>query len=163
MILKIALFDNVISINLIYMIIFIIPITLLFKVLTSLFPPITNKIISYFIAMSMTIIFVAQLVYYKTYLSIFSVYSMGKAEQLVDYIDTILKIIYQNIFFIIFSNRSFITEKGRYNSITDTFENSTDNNASTEYISNISSTIDDRFYLSRKILETDYYRKILGN
>lgn len=92
-VLKQFLFSNIFSLNTIYMIVFIIPIALLFRLLSGL---LKCKIVNSLIVISITIIYIAQLIYYKTYLSIFSVYSMTKAEQLVDYIDTIIKIIYRN-------------------------------------------------------------------
>lgn len=123
MILKIALFNNaVFNTNIIYMIIFVIPIALLYRLITGLASPKINKVVSYVLVIATTIIFIAQLVYYKTYLSIFSVFSMGKANQLIDFIDTILKIIYRNIFviilmiipliiFLIFNKRFMVYEK----------------------------------------------------
>lgn len=61
---------------------------------------------------------------------------------------------------VIYSNRSFITDKGRYNSITGKFESNDGKTVSKEYINQINQMIYDKFYLSRKILETDYYRKV---
>jgi hypothetical protein len=61
---------------------------------------------------------------------------------------------------IIFSNRSFITNKGRYDSITGSFKSNNGKEVSKDYISQINSEIYDKFYLSREIIENDYYRKI---
>lgn len=99
-VIKIALFNNVINVSIIYMTAFIIPISLLFVIITSLFGHLANKIISYVLISGITIIFIAQLVYYKTYLSIFSIYSMGKAGQIAEFADTILEIILHNIVYI---------------------------------------------------------------
>jgi phosphoglycerol transferase MdoB-like AlkP superfamily enzyme len=101
MILKLALFDNAININILHMFIFLIPFSLTLKLLSSLAGSIINKIFTYFGIISVSIIFIAQLIYYKTYLSIFSIYSMGQAKQLTDYIDTIIKIIIRNWFVVL--------------------------------------------------------------
>jgi hypothetical protein len=93
-VLKIALFgfDNVFNINLLYMFTFLIPAATLLHLITILFNNKTvNKIIAFFVVIFTTVIFVAQLVYYKTFLSIFSVYSMAKAEQIFDFTDTIIR------------------------------------------------------------------------
>lgn len=80
---------------------------------------------------------------------------------------------------VIFSNRSFITKKGRYNSLTKSFyKNDLDNQEDTqdinnnenkenkedsqlnmeEYINEISKVIYNKYQISRLILENDYYR-----
>lgn len=122
MVLKIALFDKFFNFNLINLFLFTIPIALFIKAITSLFNSKINKFLSYIFIIATTIIFIAQLVYYKTYLSIFSVFSIGKADQLLEFADTILKIIIRNIFpisllalpliiFIIFNNKFMYYEK----------------------------------------------------
>ncbi len=66
---------------------------------------------------------------------------------------------------VIYSNRSFITDKGRYNSINKTFypvSNIDENFDSTSYVKNINNTIYDKYKISRMILETNYY-KVLEN
>ena len=61
---------------------------------------------------------------------------------------------------VIFSNRSFITSKGRYNSLNKKFEGeSVDEN----YISEISKIIYNKYQISRMILENDYYRILFDN
>lgn len=56
---------------------------------------------------------------------------------------------------VIFSNRSFITAKGRYNSLRKSFEGeSVDEN----YVSEISKIIYNKYQISKLILENDYYR-----
>jgi len=63
---------------------------------------------------------------------------------------------------VIFSNRSFITNKGRYNSLTKEFTSLIDSNEekidSKEYIDNVSKIIYNKYQMSRMILENDYYR-----
>jgi arylsulfatase A-like enzyme len=62
---------------------------------------------------------------------------------------------------VIFSNRSFITDKARYNSRTKEFETTEGINVSDTYQRRIQNIINAKFYYSAKILETDYYSKIL--
>jgi lipoteichoic acid synthase len=57
---------------------------------------------------------------------------------------------------VIYSNRSFITDKGRYNSITKEYSNEMD----LEYINNVKSIINNRYLMSRKIMDYDFYLKI---
>lgn len=64
---------------------------------------------------------------------------------------------------VIFSNRSFITEKGRYNSLTKTFQKNENTKESDEfnteeYVDNISKIIFNKYQMSRLILENDYYK-----
>lgn len=56
---------------------------------------------------------------------------------------------------VIFSNRSFITDKGRYNALTKIFEGE---DVEEDYVSNISKIIYNKYQMSRLILENDYYR-----
>ncbi len=62
---------------------------------------------------------------------------------------------------VIFSNRSFITDKARYNSRTREFETTEGINVSDTYQRRIQNIINAKFHYSAKILETDYYSKIL--
>lgn len=62
---------------------------------------------------------------------------------------------------VIFANRSFITDKGRYNSQTKEFEAASGVSVDDNYVSRISSIIKGKFYYSAKILETNYYSKVL--
>lgn len=61
---------------------------------------------------------------------------------------------------VIFANRSFITDKGGYNSITGKFIVNNHTEMDKDYVKNISSTIQKKFYYSAKLLEMDYYRRI---
>jgi lipoteichoic acid synthase len=57
---------------------------------------------------------------------------------------------------VIYSNRSFITDKGRYNSITREYIGEGDE----DYISNIKAIINNRYSISRMIMDQDFYKKI---
>lgn len=63
---------------------------------------------------------------------------------------------------VIFSNRSFITSRGRYNSLKKIFERNKDclNNDfnDEEYVNEISKIIYNKYQISRLILENDYYK-----
>ncbi len=61
---------------------------------------------------------------------------------------------------VIYANRSWITEKGRYNKSRDEFY-PTNGPVSEEYIERINNIVYNRFQISRLILDQDYYRKIL--
>ncbi len=66
---------------------------------------------------------------------------------------------------IIFSNRSWITDKGRYNTVTRTFELAEGQSFANEeeqknYIARIKKIVDNRFKVSTLILDTDYYGKV---
>lgn len=62
---------------------------------------------------------------------------------------------------VIFSNRSFITDKGRYNSLTKEFIPNEGVKIEEDYVKRISSIIKNKFYYSARILETDYYEKVV--
>lgn len=62
---------------------------------------------------------------------------------------------------VIFSNRSWITDRAMYNSVKDkvTFTGGTESDK--EYVKSINKIVADKFKYSTKILETDYYGKVL--
>lgn len=65
---------------------------------------------------------------------------------------------------VIFWNKSFITDKGSYNSITKEFiPTSSGKEVDVNYIQEISAIIDSKFYYSARILDTDYYSKVIPN
>ena len=61
---------------------------------------------------------------------------------------------------VIFSDRSFITNKGKYNSITGEFFANDGGEIDENYIKQINEIIYKKFEMSRLILENDYYRKV---
>jgi hypothetical protein len=62
---------------------------------------------------------------------------------------------------VIFSNRSWITERAMYNSITDTAVFTDGSGNDSAYIELINSIVADKFLYSEKILDTDYYDRVL--
>ena len=66
---------------------------------------------------------------------------------------------------VIYSNRSFITEYGRYSSISKKFEPSEklkENFDTNEYVNKINNVILNKYQVSKLILENDFYR-VLSN
>lgn len=59
---------------------------------------------------------------------------------------------------VIFRDSSFITEKGRYNTETNTFQSNAVDDPDPSYNDFYQRKIDEKFYYSAKILELDYYR-----
>jgi phosphoglycerol transferase MdoB-like AlkP superfamily enzyme len=64
---------------------------------------------------------------------------------------------------VIFLNKSFITDKGRYNSQTGEFIPVEGVTVESDYRKISSAIVESKFYFSTKILETDYYAKVLLN
>jgi phosphoglycerol transferase MdoB-like AlkP superfamily enzyme len=62
----------------------------------------------------------------------------------------------------IFSNHSWISDSGRYNSNTKEFT-STNDNKDQDYVNNMNIRVDNSFIVSKMILETDIYKKVLGD
>ncbi len=63
---------------------------------------------------------------------------------------------------VIFSDRSFITDKGKYNSVLDTFIPNEDAEIEEGYIEKINKIIYNKYQMSKLILENDYYRKVFN-
>lgn len=63
---------------------------------------------------------------------------------------------------VIYSDRSFITDKGRYNSITDTFIPVDGVDIEDGYVDKINAIIYQKYNISKLILEKDYYRIVFN-
>lgn len=61
---------------------------------------------------------------------------------------------------VIFSDRSFITDKGRYNAVTGEFIANEGTTVEEGYVDKINTIIYKKYQMSKLILENDYYRKI---
>ena len=61
---------------------------------------------------------------------------------------------------VIFSDRSFITDKGRYSAVQDTFVPNEEVEIPEGYVEQISKIIYQKFKMSTMILDNDYYRKV---
>ena len=64
---------------------------------------------------------------------------------------------------VIFSNYSFITDKGRYDSTTDTFEMWDRSEPDPDYVAERLSEVQNRVAYSASILDNDYYRVVFGS
>lgn len=64
---------------------------------------------------------------------------------------------------VIFSNRSWITDYGRYNSTTGEFTPVEGTTVSDDYARSIMKIVNNKFDYSKKILENDYYKAVLGS
>ena len=61
---------------------------------------------------------------------------------------------------VIFSDRSFITDKGRYNSLTEQFTPNEGVTVEEGYVDKINTIIYKKYQMSRLILENDYYKHV---
>ncbi len=77
-------------------ILFSIPIAIVFNIISSMFKPIVNKIITYIITIFIVILFGAQIVYYSMYESILSFYSILNGGQVTEFMDVIFDMILRN-------------------------------------------------------------------
>jgi len=64
---------------------------------------------------------------------------------------------------VIFSNRSFICPKGKYNSIQKVFTSFDGSSVDEEYISQLQAIVYNKYKYSKLVLEKDYYRKLFLN
>lgn len=62
---------------------------------------------------------------------------------------------------IVLNSRNWITDKAKYNALENKVESSDDGKISQEYIDSINEKVQEKFNLSRLILENDYYAKII--
>lgn len=59
---------------------------------------------------------------------------------------------------VIFTNGSWITDRCLYDSKTNTYKSLTDEDVTDEYKANINKKVNDKFYVSNKVLSLDYYK-----
>ena len=101
-------------------ILFSIPIAIVLNLITSVFKPKVNKIITYIITIALIIIFGAQIVYYSMYEAIISFFSMMHGGQVTEFMEVIIDVVLRNwygillfiiplIILIIFSKKKVIT------------------------------------------------------
>lgn len=77
-------------------ILFSVPIAVVLNILSSIFKPKVNKIITYVITIFIVILFGAQIVYYSMYESILSFYSIVNGGQVTEFMDVIFDMILRN-------------------------------------------------------------------
>ena len=61
---------------------------------------------------------------------------------------------------VIFSDRSWITNKGKYDSIKNKFISNSDEEVNKEYIDMINEIVSDKFSVSSTILDTNFYERV---
>ena len=61
---------------------------------------------------------------------------------------------------VIFRDHSFITEKGRYNAVTEEFSPNAGFNIDEAYIDSMSRIVSNKFFFSAQILDNDYYKRV---
>src|SRR5574344_1911711 len=93
---RMTLFKNIIDSDFIQMLIFCLPIAGFIYIITTLFSETFNKKISTFILGLLYVVFFAQMVYFKVYNSVFSVYSMTNGGQVLEFWRTIVSTIIDN-------------------------------------------------------------------
>ena len=88
---------KIVDIGLIYLIIFLLPVCILFTLLTKIFKEIFNKIIMYFLVIILTIFFEVQLIFYNLFSVPFSFSTIGLADQALDFVNIVKDAIKSNI------------------------------------------------------------------
>lgn len=88
---------KIVDIGLIYLIIFLLPVCILFTLLTKIFKEIFNKIIMYFLVIILTIFFEVQLIFYNLFSVPFSFSTIGLADQALDFVNIVKDAINSNI------------------------------------------------------------------
>ena len=61
---------------------------------------------------------------------------------------------------VILSDRSWITDKGKYNSVTKEFTSTTNEEIEEDYIDRINMIVNQRYGMSSLIIDNNYYKKI---
>lgn len=90
---KISIFKTFFSWDTLLLLLFSMPIVILFYIITSLFKEKINKILVFILSLIITIIFIAQIVYFNFYQSMFSVFSvMNGTTQVMQFAQDILNI-----------------------------------------------------------------------
>ena len=95
---------KLLSLNIVYIIIFSFLISLILSILTNVFKPFINKIIFYIINLILLIVYLGYYIFYELFSTIFSVYSLNLADQALDFYKVIISFIkeeYLNIFLLL--------------------------------------------------------------
>jgi lipoteichoic acid synthase len=99
---KYVIFNSAFDLSLLTILLLSLPISLIIYFLTHLFNHKFNKFLLFTILLIITFIFMSQVVYFKTYNSIFSFYSMREATDVLEYSNAIIDMILNNIFLLSF-------------------------------------------------------------
>lgn len=93
---RMTLFKNIIDGDFIQTLVFCLPISALIYICTTLFSESINKKVSTVVLLVLYVIFFSQMVYFKVYNSVFSVYSMTNGGQVLEFWRTIVSTILDN-------------------------------------------------------------------
>ena len=63
----------------------------------------------------------------------------------------------------IFNDRSWISDYGRYNATSKTFTSNNNGNITDDYVNNMNIRVENSFIVSKMVVETDIYKKVLGD
>ncbi len=97
LVIKYIMLKKVLDIGLIYLIIFLLPICLLFTILTKSFNKTVNKIIMYLIVIILSVFFETQLIFFTLFSTPFSFSTIGLANQALDFVNIVSDTIVGNI------------------------------------------------------------------
>jgi len=94
-------FKNVFELQTLFILLFSISTALLITIIESLFSKLINKILFIVISSLIFILFITQFIYYQYYEAVFSVYSLFHGAQVLEFINNIIDVIFENIVAII--------------------------------------------------------------
>lgn len=94
---KIIVFKSFSLFNFLNILFFTLGLTFFIYILTTLFKKRINFIIYYFLLSVITLIFIAQIIYFKTYEGLMSLYSMRQTTVVTEFGNSVLDMIYRNI------------------------------------------------------------------
>ena len=97
---KCVIFEGL-DINVVYLAVFTLPISILFTMITNLIHPIINRIITYLTWIGLVVVFVSEVVYYSFYKTIFSYTALSYGGQVAEYYDSIFEHIVSNWYVIL--------------------------------------------------------------
>ena len=98
---KIAVYNNIWGINIVYTILFSIPIIFLLTLISSLFKNKVNKIITFIMTSILCIYFIFQYIFYNLFSVPFSFQTIGLANQALDFTNIIIDTLAKNILMLI--------------------------------------------------------------
>lgn len=95
--------QHIFNIGLLYLIIFSIPVIIIFTLLTKAFSNVVNKVFLFVLTVILTVYFEVQLIFFRLFSTPFSFSTIGLADQALDFFNIIIDAIVDNIFiFILF-------------------------------------------------------------
>ena len=97
---KIIVFKSFSLFNFLNILFFTLGLTIFIYILTTFFKRTINFIIYYFILSVINLIFIAQIIYFKTYEGLMSLYSMRQTTVVTEFGNSVLDMIYRNIFLV---------------------------------------------------------------